>query len=105
MCRSVAWQHGGAAAGDQGGGGVPLPRLQVPARHHERGPRGLPGLDALLGGAGRVLPAGDAARPPAGLPPRLPPLQVHLPGVVHGALQQVRLQPGLHSGLSWVPRA
>ena len=44
------------------------------------------GLDALLGGVGRLLDAGDVGGPCAGLPPRLPPHQVCLPHLVHGAL-------------------
>ena len=34
--------------GDQVGGGVPVPRLQEPTRHHERRQGGGAGLDALL---------------------------------------------------------
>lgn len=84
--------------GDQDGGGVPVPRLQEPARHHERRQGGGPGLDALLGGARRLLDGGDYRRPAPGLLPRLPPRQVRLPGLVHGAHGQERLQPCLHSG-------
>ena len=45
--------------GDQVGGGVPVPRLQEPTRHHERRQGGGAGLDALLGGARSLLDAGD----------------------------------------------
>ena len=84
--------------GDQVGGGVPVPRLQEPARHHERRQGGGAGLDALLGGARSLLDAGDDCWPAPGLPPWLPPRQVRLPGLVHGALGQEWLKPGLHSG-------
>ena len=84
--------------GDQVGGGVPVPRLQEPTRHHERRQGGGPGLDALLGGARSLLDAGDNCWPSPGFPPWLPPRQVCLPGLVHGALGQEWLKPGLHSG-------
>ena len=77
------------------GGGV-----QVGAGQPVGGPRGRPGVAAVLGGAGAGEPAGAGAGPPGGLPP-LPPGQVRLPGLVHGAQPQQRGQLRLHAGV-WI---
>ena len=57
------------------------------------GRRGWPGCATRS-----LLDAGDNCWPSPGLPPWLPPRQVRLPGLVHGALGQEWLKPGLHSG-------
>ena len=83
--------HGRSEPRHQGRGWLPVPRLQVPPRRHERRQGGEHQLAEVLGRPRRLLRDREPGGSSAGLPARVSAWEVSLSPLVHDAIEKQRL--------------